>query len=308
MRPRPDFWGLATAGQLLPKQASKSLPLNQHRAEHRVPVQAAACPVTASVKARMGDEASGAQCGAGEEESDPAGGSRQKRRMEAEVRLRTAEVISPARTAPAVGTQADVRRRGDVQVVALERRLKQSQDNLRTVHAQHESREQELTARMEHLELLVSRQSSTAAALSVASPAVEAFTDLRQEMGVAPDAAGDQSHMELARQLASGRVPWGEVTEGDVRGILQKLLQDAARNAELVAKQQSQMETMTERSEALTAEKERALEAVAGLQAQIDAFATQVHLLLPWLLACELALVLRMPACVTKRAHEITSV
>ena len=93
-----------------------------------------------------------------------------------------------------------------------------------------------------------------------------------------------------------------------MRGILQKLLQDAARNAELVAKQQSQMETIMERSEALTAEKERALEAVAGLQAQIDAFATQVHLLLPWLLACELALMLRMPACVTKRAHEITSV
>ena len=120
----------------------------------------------------MGDEASGAQCGAGEEDSEPAGGSREKRRMEAEVRLRTAEVISPARTAPAVSTQADVRRRGDVQVVALERRLKQSQDNLRTVHAQHESREQELTARMEHLELLVSRQSSTAAAKVAQAPSI----------------------------------------------------------------------------------------------------------------------------------------
>ena len=37
MRPRPDFWGLATAGQLLPKQASKSLPLNQHRAQSARP-------------------------------------------------------------------------------------------------------------------------------------------------------------------------------------------------------------------------------------------------------------------------------
>ena len=140
--------------------------------------------------------------------SSAAGGSEsQLRKMEAELRRREAEVLN------------------------LERRLKQSKENVKTTMQENEAREQAMTALVRSLEERLTRKESRDSK-GAQDPSNDSASDGQQRCNSSENDEGRdwRSLMQQLREAAKQLSRNSACTDDDVKAILHKVLKDAAAN------------------------------------------------------------------------------